>query len=262
MPAFAPVAPIQILEALKEERELGNYHLLLTHHVLEYPERFDALFANPMGPYTIIMDNSVVELGDAASDAKVKEACDVLGHSRLRRVYPVLTDVMADGPATIEASAESYGWWLDNDKEELYPLFVVLQGNSWETFTKTADHFLLEPGYARISMVGIPRVLVEHLGSRYRAIQYVRAIRPDMPIHLLGFSDDVTDDIICSKLMGIEGIDSAVPLRYSYSADSESGDDRYTPTSEIPARPKDWFEKGQCDEHVIFNLQQARRWFA
>jgi hypothetical protein len=246
MAEFAPVAPIQILEALKENRELGQHHLLLTHHVLEHPDRFEALFSKPYGPYTIIMDNSVVELGDAASDEKVLEA------------YPVLTDVMSDGPATIEASAKSYDWWADHDPGN-HPLFVVLQGNSWETFTKTADHFLLEPEYARIGMVGIPRVLTGHLGTRWRAIEYVHAIRPDLPIHLLGFSDDVTDDIICGNHPHVTGIDSAVPLRYTYS-EWEQGL-IYTPTSEIPPRPKDWFEKGEYDEHVALNLKQARRWF-
>jgi hypothetical protein len=257
MAEFAPVAPIQILEALKEDRTLGQHHLLLAHHVLEYPDRFKELFSRPYGPYSIIMDNSIVELGDAASDAKVKEACDALGYSSLRKIYPVLTDVMADGPATIKASTESYDWWMENNLDG-YPLFVVLQGNDWKTFTETADHFLLESGFERIKMVGIPRVLTKHLGTRWKAIEYVHAIRPDLLIHLLGFSDDVTDDIVCGNHPAVMGIDSAVPLRYSYSS-TETG--FYTPTAEIPKRPEDWFEKGEYNDHVAINLDKARRWF-
>jgi hypothetical protein len=255
MARFAPVAPIQILEEMKLAGCLGNYHLLLTHHVLEYPDRFRELFKGG-DSHAIFMDNSIVELGDAVSDEKVKEACEVVVDSGNNWVYPVLIDVMADGPATIEASTESYDWWIKNG-EDYHPM-VVLQGNSWETFTQTCDHFLLNPEFRKIAYVGIPRVLVDHIGTRQLAIQYVDAIRPDINVHLLGFSNDVTDDVICCNLAPVEGIDSAVPLRYSYSG----GDGLYTPTSVIPPRPADWFEKGTYDRTIFENLEAMRRWVA
>jgi hypothetical protein len=60
--------------------------------------------------------------------------------------------------------------------------------------------------------------------------------------------------------MGIEGIDSAVPIRYTYSEGDEGR--LYKPTSTIPARPKDWFENGNLDDDTLINLREARRWFA
>lgn len=257
MARFAPVAPIQILEGMKEAKCLGNYQLLLTHHVLEEPDRFRELF-NGDSTQTIFMDNSVVELGDAVSNEKVKEACDIIRNdgNGPEWVYPVLMDVMADGPATIEASTESYEWW-DKYGPDYHPM-VVLQGNDWKTFTATCDYFLLNSGFSRITYVGIPRVLVDHLGTRQLAVQYVDALRPDINVHLLGFSNDVTDDIICCNLIAVEGIDSAVPVRYAYSG----GDGLYTPTSSIPARPADWFEKGTYDRSIWDNVEAMRRWVA
>lgn len=255
MAAFAPVAPIQILEAMKDKGCLWHYHLLLTHHVLEHPERFKALFRRSQLQHTIFMDNSIVELGDAVSDEKVFEACEVVKDQNW--VYPVLIDVMADGPATIEASTKSYEWWTKNGSD--YPLMVVLQGNSWKTFTKTTDYFLADRDkFRQIEYVGIPRILVEHLGTRQLAIQYVQALAPQVNIHLLGFSNDVTDDIICSNMPGVEGIDSAVPIRYAYSG----GKGLYTPTSVIPPRPEDWFEKGEYDDSIWTNVEAIRRWCA
>jgi len=267
MAQFAPVAPIQILEAMKKDspQTLGTYHLLLAHHVLEYPDRFKALFADLSG-CTIIMDNSIVELGDSQNEDKVLEACthiDPTGNS-LNWVIPVLTDVMGDGAATREAASKSYDFW----KGKGYPLMVVAQGGNgdktmnpkdvWTDFCQTVDHFLLSGNYPVIEYVGIPRKLVESLGTRQLAIQYVEAVRPDINIHLLGFSDDVTDDVISANHPGVEGIDSAVPLRYSYSVP----DGLYTPTATIPARPKDWFENGEFDKVVAKNLYNMRRWVA
>lgn len=276
MAQFAPVAPIQILEALAEADHLGHYHLLLAHHVLEEADRFRALFDNwfekTKRPSTIIMDNSVVEMGDAMNTAKVLEACQVLqpkAHSP-NWVIPVLTDVMANGAQTRVSATDDYTWWQEHAPD--WPLMVLLQAGGWHIddgdegahyeelwsdFCKSADHFLLGD-FPKIEYVGIPRLLVNLLDGRNRAIKYVDAIRPDINVHLFGFSDDVTDDVICAQHPSVEGIDSAVPIRYGYSG----GEGLFTPSCVIPPRPKDWFEKGEYDEQIWHNLEAMRRWVA
>jgi hypothetical protein len=69
----------------------------------------------------------------------------------------------------------------------------------------------------------------------------------------------VTDDVICAQHPSVEGIDSAVPIRFGYNLE---GDKIYTPSKEIPARPKDWFEKGEYDDSVFTNLYNIRKWVA
>lgn len=256
---FAPVAPIQVLQALKEHgREfLGNYHLLLTHHILEHKEEFAALFSD--GGYTLIVDNSIVELGAAAIDAAVFEACEtVVGTHSKNWVVPVLADVMGNSPSTIQYASQSYTWWDERLKDNTqkawnYPLMVVLQGNSWEAFCATADYFLATDMFPRIEWVGIPRILVQHLGTRTKAIEYVKALAPSVSIHLLGFSDDATDDAVCANIHGVMGIDSAVPLRT---------DGHFTPSAVIGPRPENWFDTAQLDNQMLKNLANARVWFS
>lgn len=264
MAQFAPVAPIQILEGLQEEMALGKYHLLLAHHVLEHPDRFRELFANEKG-CTIIMDNSIVELGASQNEAAVLEACKIIQPETrgFNYVIPVLTDVMGNGEKTRVQGAASYSWWMDNAPE--YNLMVVLQGgpslvyeSAWDDFVATVDFFLLDPAFANIGYAGIPRKLVEFLGTRKRAIEYVDAVRPDIAVHLLGFSNDVSDDVICAQHASVEGIDSAVPLRYSYAVPHG----RYTPSVDIPPRSPDWFEKGTLDQESIDALYNIRKWVA
>jgi len=266
---FAPVAPIQVLEGLKEQDELGDYHLLLTHHILEYKERFAELFPplttrallGKQARKSLIVDNSLVELKSATTEAAVLEACECLGEGHI--IVPVLSDVMGDGAATRRLSKESYEWW--NQRSANYPLMVVLQAGFpgtvnhsphhyeavWTDFCKTADEFLLNL-YPQIKWVGIPRVLTgpNFLGSRERAIKYVQAIRPDIKIHLLGFSDNVPDDILCAR-MGVEGIDSAVPLRCPTD---------FVPSMALPSRPANWFESAEVTETMLDNLYAVRHW--
>jgi hypothetical protein len=262
MAQFAPVAPIQILEQMKQQGCLGKYHLLLAHHVLEHPDRFKALFADLRG-CTIIMDNSLVELGASENEQKVLDACKAIQDSALTPnfIIPVLTDVMGDGAATREASTKSYQWWAENAGQR-YPLMVATQGKDWGDFCKTVDYFLLSGEFPGIDYVGVPRKLVEPLGTRQLAIQYIDAVRPDISVHLLGFSDDVTDDVICAQHPSVEGIDSAVPIRFNYKGEEEDSKELYTPTSPIPPRPKDWFEKGEYSDIIYANLYNIRLWVA
>jgi len=100
MPKFAPVAPIQVLEGLWAAGPecFGNYHLLLAHHTVEHKTRFTALFkaiAEADHVCTIIMDNSIVELGDAVGPEMVAEAVacvdqgGLIGVGRLREVRAI-----------------------------------------------------------------------------------------------------------------------------------------------------------------------------
>lgn len=263
MALFAPVAPIQILEELKTHQVLGSYHLLLAHHVLEEPDRFRSLFAD-MPSSTIIMDNSIVELGDAASDEKVLEAIQSLQNrpGAPHWIIPVLTDVMGNGTATRQKASESYQWWHENAPG--WPLMVVAQGSDFKDFAKTVDYFLADPSaFPKIEYVGIPRVLVESLGTRLECVRYLEALRPQINVHLLGFSDNVPDDIICANHPSVEGIDSAVPLRYSFSVKDTPGISRlYTPSTPIPPRPAEWFTEGQMDDVTYTNLYNIRKWCA
>lgn len=260
---FAPVAPIHILEKLLNlnNQVFGDYHLLLAHHTVQYPEQFNKLFTQYLNksPYTnvtVIMDNSIVELGGAVDDAMIEEACNVLNSipSTRLEVVPVLPDVMGDGIETIDQSAMAYARWVGKDFTQ-DGMMLVTQGEDWDDFAYLVEQFFVKhpAEYGAIRWVGVPRILVQNLGSRKKAVEFIHMVAPHVKIHLLGFSDDITDDMLCARLPGVRGIDSAVPLRY---------DGILTPTtSGTQIGPRgDWWEKGKINPHTMANIIRVARW--
>ena len=97
---FAPVCPIQVYEAMEKagHEYLGDYFLLLAHDILEHSSAYARFFRNRNA--TIIVDNSVIELGNACTAANLYEAARVVGQGNDTCV--AIPDVLQDGVATLE----------------------------------------------------------------------------------------------------------------------------------------------------------------
>lgn len=256
MGKFAPVAPVQVLEGLYgySDQTFGSYHLLLAHHTVDEEDRFRALFRRihnetPTLNPTIIMDNSLVELGGAVDFQMLSDAVEVITEvCEEATVIPVLPDVMGDGAETRRAVEDAYDRW-----SEFMPgngFMAVCQGASWDDFQESVDMFADQDAFPEITWLGIPRKLVETLGTRKDAVAYALAASNGRhEIHLLGFSDNMVDDYACAKLPGVAGIDSAVPLRV---------ESQFTLDMKVPPRPPEWFDEAECSPRVIANLNRAR----
>lgn len=257
MTKFAPVAPIQVLEGLyRVSPELfGNYHLLLAHHTKEHLQRFYDLFRkiylDDIIRPTVIMDNSVVELGGAVDFNMIMAATEcIIDANENATVMPVLPDVMGDGEATRIAMGAVYPEW--SLKMPGNGFMAVCQGKDLDDFKKTVNY--VYESLPEVEWLGIPRYLVGLVGSRIGAIEWLQetGIIDEFNIHLLGFSDDMCDDHGCAHLEGIDGIDSAVPLRISVPFTREY-------LHAIPEkRPEDWFEKASVTPLMEANLRAAR----
>lgn len=263
---FAPVAPIQILEEMLKtdvKRLFGNYHLFLAHHTVAYPERFNELIASfqrkmQFSQLTIIMDNSIVELGGAVDDDMIAEAVNIIKPKDyyVTEVVPCLPDVMGDGAATTALSAEAYDrWTMANNPMPGDGYMVVTQGKTWEDFTDLVNHFFVEKAeyYRNIQWVGIPRKIQPVLGSRARAIQYIQMVAPHVKIHLLGFSEHIADDLFCARMPGVRGIDSAVPVRYPHQLNPMTSDEEIGPRG-------DWWDVGKLETQAKYNIENVRQW--
>jgi hypothetical protein len=248
MPKFAPVAPIQVLEDLYDRgpQILGDYHLLLAHHTVDKHDRFRALFElvqedGNLFPF-VIMDNSLIELGNSVDFDMVRTAVNIIKDAcPCATVVPVLPDVYG---AVIEAD---YPRWVHEMPGDAF--MAVVQGKDRGDYMTTLD-LVVEPEFSRIQWLGIPRKLVEDIGTRKEAVEAAMALkRPDQQIHLLGFSDNMQDDLESLHITrGVTGIDSAVPLRVDLF------DIRLTPSP----RPKDWFETAEVTDQMLANLRAAR----
>lgn len=219
MARFAPVVPVHMAVMLQETMEdhLGGYHLLLAHDVLDKPTLYKGVYDNKVrGAYEdsfIIMDNSVVELGEAMPLEKLLEACRVIPPDCL-----VVPDVMGRGRETRELAQKFVREYVQRAPEimgedNVPPLMGVLQGESVEDCLETLATFYRLP---MVSYISVPRVLVKKIGSRAHILTdpgFIRMVKSFDGLHLLGFSDDILDDIACARMPHVMGIDSAVPVR-------------------------------------------------
>lgn len=255
MAQFAPVVPIQIARWMKKQGILGKYHLLLAHDVLARPDDYREVYGNLVGDMgaTIIMDNSVVELGEAMDISQLVCACDIL-----RPNYLVVPDVMGDAKGTWERCMQ---FTQELPRSFDVPLLGVCPGNTVEEIKVCAHNMVALP---EIMAISIPRIVTKALGSRIEAVVEVYAeLQYDLgagpPIHLLGFSDDLLDDVCASRLPGVVGIDSAVPIRAAIWGESLSLD-----------TPKDFGPRGSYWEDSVgeefqqrllrYNMDTIQRW--
>lgn len=266
MARFAPVAPIQVLEGLYAAGPeiFGDYHLLLAHHTVEHKARFrdlfsrvsdDVLAGRGLGkPCTVIMDNSIVELGDAVDDSMIEEAVNIItpnGAGCNVNVFPVLPDVMGKGHETREASLQAYLRW-DRNGMPGAGYCAVCQGKTLGDFHTSLDYFGDKRRFPLIKMLSIPRVLHKDIGSRIRPAVEAGRYETSHKIHFLGFCDNVVDDVDSVSIIPTAGIDSAVPLRVR---------EEFTQFTQAEKRPADWFKTAQVDTRMIKNLENAREMF-
>ncbi len=249
MSKFAPVAPPLMLLDLKRKGTLGDYHLLLAHDVVAqkdlYKEVFDGKYrdGSDTRPF-VIMDNSVIELGEPVSDEVMKEAISIV-HTDLI----VLPDAIADPERTLEMSTKAALSWVSFD---VNACMVVPQGTTMNEFTDSAEQLMKLPG---VRAWGVPRHATSKLKTRHHLTYSLMVLRPGFSIHLLGFSDDLVDDISVARAIGVSGIDSAVPIRLGLH-----NIPFHTHIDSHPPRGDYWETATTATPQVLENLAKIRGW--
>lgn len=249
MPRFAPVCPIQILERLGENA--GRYHLPLAHDVMQSgkSDRFHDFFSKLRihDDTVIIMDNSVIELGESVDVQWLVNACAVACATHI-----VLPDSLLDGRITVDLAIQA-ARVVESLQSDL-KICVVPQGKTLAEWLWCAEQLNKE---VNVHLWGCPRNFEHRLGSRFVAARLLSIIAPGTPIHMLGFSDYLHYDMINCRHPNVLGIDSAVPIRMGQmNIDLGLG----TP---IPPRG-DWWESVNDDtelnDKVITNIQRVLGW--
>ncbi len=265
MARFAPVLPIPVAEVFHSRDALGTYHLLLAHDVLEYPDHYHDIYGEitsvrddifDLVGGVVIMDNSVIELGHPVTAGELLEAVNIVEANVI-----VLPDHLLDCDKTIRSTLDA----LETYAEPLRAAgaaMAVPQGTNFSEWVRCLEAFA---EIEEIGWIGIPKNLNEKLGiSRKRAVDAVWTIcGMEKNCHMLGFSDDLWDDIMSTKYgdgIGIvKGIDSAAPI-WSGWRDGH----KISLASNIPGKRGDWFENplsdGQNIERGINNANQVRDW--
>lgn len=214
MAKFAPVVPLSIVESMWHTGILGDYHLLLAHDVVSSPEAEDGYSKyfyyrmRSMHPKaTIIMDNSVVELGEAFDFEHCFNAAVLV-----QADYLVAADAFLESKLTLARSAIFADDFRHMRDHGSIGLMGVVQGRTLEECMVCAEYYAHDELFRGIA---VPRCLTPVLGSRMSVLLEIQrrlAGRFDC-VHMLGFSDDLVDDIACARLPFVNGIDSAAPIR-------------------------------------------------
>jgi len=247
MANFAVVAPLNIVEKLKEGRTLGFTHLLLAHDVVAYPTKYRGIFHpdNMRHPErNVILDTSVVELGKAVDASIMIEAAHIVQPTTI-----VLPDVPLKQEETVCAVHEALFTWgpklLGKGVSSGYMLCP--QGKDITEYIQCAEAFARHP---KITSWGVPRDAMKIMPSRQQLVRLFNAINPVRKIHLLGFSDNMMDDVVTARMPQVSSIDSAVPLRSK----------RELSLTTIMQPRGDWWETATYDDIIAYNLWTVRGW--
>jgi len=220
MSQFAPVVPLACAKILQganvQEDHLGMYHLLLAHDILEHPKEYVHIYSEVRRRYRresfIIMDNSIIELGHPL---KIKDL--IAAAAIIQPDCIVIPDAMGDGADTRGLAAHfcrEYAkaiYAMPEDEANIMPpLLGVIQGRDVPDCMETASLFYVS---ALVEYVSVPRIIGQQMGSRMPVLTELTKSPQFKGIHLLGFSDNILDDVCCARHPGVMGIDSAVPIR-------------------------------------------------
>ena len=257
MAKFAPVCPIHVLAELYHNKDAGDYHLPLAHDVLNHPVEYEKVFSWIHRYYshtTVILDNSVIELGEAVNIDTIAGAAAIVKANVI-----VLPDVLLHTDKTIDACEKAIIDWKEPLNNALgkdsWEFMIVPQGRTLESWVRCAEHFAMHDD---IGWWGIPRNFNIHgLGSRQEAVEIAHMLDPYNKIHLLGFSDNMLDDMLSARNPNVMGIDSAVPLRMG----SMEEEITITKASNLPPRGTWWDDPStRWNALMTKNVSKVRFW--
>jgi len=253
MAKFLPVAPANYLESIYEKCSMEARHAFLLAHEVVTDElgygRLKNVYWDRLN-HLLLLDNSAIELGAAVDSKLVKAAQKITGANVV-----VLPDVLEKSQETLESSWDVYANWIQIfknrkpqswDNDYVAELLFIPQGETFQSWVWCFESFLDrcdERGLPYPSWVGIPRNTTGRIIlTRKYLIDVVKA-RCMSKIHLMGFSDNMVDDMVSARYDArVQSIDSNVPFRmaeFQMSAKVPSRgnwwvDNKMTPIDDVP----------------------------
>lgn len=242
MAEFAPVAPIALLRQLDKAGVAGHYHLLLAHEVQRSPYAHQNFWeTEDHRDDAVILDNSVIELGVPMPLGVMLALKGLLPQNTVL----VLPDIIGDSHETLMWAKAV----LSSAKSSGPAGFLgVAQGSTIDQVWDCAVKMYHDLGLRYIS---VPRHLTTKLGTRTEITQAILNELPEVKLHLLGFSDDILDDMQSATIPGVLGIDSAVPV---WAADP------LTSMSFPGKRPVNFMDWTELPMHAVDNVKRVRAW--
>ena len=148
----------------------------LTHLVQKYPDTYAEMARNRNKNCYLMLDNSIVELGESVTLKEILDAADKVQANEV-----ILRDSYPNGPRTIERIKEDIQYLRDNNLTNKYKIMAVCHGENIEDFKATFEYINSVP---EITCIGIPKVLSKWCGDRANLANIWMNTKKE--IHLLG----------------------------------------------------------------------------
>lgn len=246
MTHFAPVSPLQGLHELVKADQLGTYQLLIAPIVLKHDWGYGKFFYEH-SDQTIILDNGVIELGYPLAVDDLYKAAKTVSASVI-----VLPDTIDDARYTMKQVKQAVQQYRKFDRAT--DTMGVVQGTTLEECMECARSHV----EAGVDWLAIPRGLTPHLGSRVELVQHL-ASEYGLPMHVLGFSDNLQDDFAAAAAHRlVRGIDAATPMWTTELLPATPPSERQYSLG-LGKRPKAYWDQPVA-EHAAINVRTARRW--
>lgn len=161
-----------------------SMHMYLTHLVEKYPCYVRT--ARAAGGYKIL-DNSLMELGEAMTIERVLDAAEEIGADEI-----ILPDVFQDGRGTIDAIDKALGTIGSRYMgKSPFKLMAVVQGKDFLEWSQCYEELLAR---SEIDVMGIPKVCAKMLpGGRPEVMRNRKCGLRKKPHHLLGLWYSVSE---------------------------------------------------------------------
>lgn len=187
------------------------YRMLLAHQVENRPPVLTSMVQRNYGQTYVLMDNSVMELGEAVGAGFLMHAAKLCSADEL-----ILPDVFHDGKATLDAVHTALAGALGRTTTNL---MAVAHGPDLSTYTSCFFEFLSNP---LIHAVGLPRIMEEdlqRLSGRKGFLRYLASRRGSIvfskPVHFLGLQSSLNELVGVPGLGVVRSVDTSLPFKYA-----------------------------------------------
>lgn len=194
---FAHIVPVSNMEAIADQ----EYSMYLTHLVEKYMNYTKIAKAN--NGYKIL-DNSLIELGDAVNLDRIIRAAYMIGADEI-----VLPDKFLNGTETIRRVTNALDELTKLRELGNFKLMAVVHGSNVEDWCKCFDYL---NNIKEIDVLGIPKVTSTlHPAGRYEFVKFA-IDNTHKEIHLLGMWSSLIE-LFYYRGYGrfIRGVDSCLP---------------------------------------------------
>ena len=179
--------------------------MCLTHLVQRYPE-YAEMIKNRDPNCFVMLDNSIVELGESVSLQDVLDAAEKVNANEI-----ILRDAYPNGPKTIERIREDIEYLRKNNLTNKYSIMAVCHGENEDDFRETFEFINSIP---EITTIGIPKVLSRWCGERKNLAHIFT--NTDKNIHFLGSWYTLNEMLNMDKELQdkVRSVDTCLPSLY------------------------------------------------